>query len=104
MIQMIAYAISENNTEWQSQWKRLLLCLIIFSNFTLFPMIFPMPKYDSDEIVCGMPGLAITLGFWILGNIFTVLTHIFYNSISGAAKKSTTENGHQRTPPEGTQD
>jgi hypothetical protein len=85
LIQLTAYFLAERSKVWQKQWHILILIIFILSNFVLFPIVYPIPDYP-DGPKCGMPILGITLGFWTLGNIFTILTHLFFKAVNAAMK------------------
>ncbi|MCC6723210.1 MAG: hypothetical protein IT258_01780 [Saprospiraceae bacterium] len=102
LVQMTAYALAERSEPWQKQWRTLIFVIFMLSNFILFPIVYPIPEYP-DGPKCGMPILGITLGFWTIGNIFTILTHLFFKAVNAAMKNSATKNGHQRTSPKSTQ-
>ncbi len=103
LVQMTAYVLADRSEAWQKQWHTVILGIFMLSNFILFPTVYPIPEHP-DGPKCGMPILGITLGFWTIGNVFTILSHLFFKAVNAAMKNSATKDGHQRTPPKSTQD
>lgn len=63
--------------------KGLILFAILYAHIFVLPGYFiPAPK--PGGVNCGMPMMAITLGFWIFGGGVTLLTHYIYSIIAGA--------------------
>ena len=60
--------------------KTLILLTILAGNIFLFPRFFiPIPQLQG--VNCGMPALAITFSFWIVGNIIALVTHFIGKGI-----------------------
>ena len=62
IIQVCEYILLDKNN--LSKWKYLPLAIGLVLDFFVLPDYF-MPEYQDGELRCGMPALAITLGFWI---------------------------------------
>lgn len=73
--QIIGYILLDRND--LKKWKYLILIIILGLNFLVFPSYF-IPENQNYEPRCGMPALANTLSFWIIGGGLTILTHVMY--------------------------
>jgi ABC-type Co2+ transport system permease subunit len=58
-------------------WKYLLLCVLLAFYIFILPSYF-IPDNPTNEPICGMPVLGITLAIWIFGFWATLLTHLAY--------------------------
>ncbi len=74
-IQVIGYVLLDRYN--LSAWKYLIFGIILVLHFFVLPGYF-FPNNPTHEPMCGMPVLAITLGFWILGGGVTLMTHVIY--------------------------
>jgi hypothetical protein len=66
-----------------SDWKNIkygrTVILIVLSGYFLFlPRLF-YPKFDPAEAHCGMPILGITLAFWVIGGLSSIVLHTMYS-------------------------
>lgn len=57
--------------------KTLVFILVLLGYYFLFPQYF-FPEPRKDGINCGIPVLAILLGFWVFGTIAALITHILW--------------------------
>jgi hypothetical protein len=61
------------------KFKLLILLVILVGHLVVFPpMFYPQMKPGT----CGMPFVAVTLAFWVLGGLAAIATHTIYSIIS----------------------
>ena len=60
----------------QNKWKVLILVLLLIMYIFILPGYY-IPKVSKKDS-CGMPYIAITLGFWVFGGGLSIITHIVY--------------------------
>ncbi len=56
--------------------KGLVLILLLTGHIFVFPKMF-YPKLGPDA-GCAMPIVGVILAFWVLGLLFTTVTHVIY--------------------------
>ncbi|RYX81569.1 hypothetical protein EON73_04735 [bacterium] len=74
-----------------SNWKYLILGLSLIGYLFVLPNYF-FPDNPNNEKRCGMPALAITLIFWILGCGSTIITYLIYLLFRNLTIKKTAHN------------
>ncbi len=69
-----------------------ILLAVLGCYFFIFPPYFyPEPDPNPNHTQCGMPLLAINLGFWIFGGGVAILLHLIYFLIFKRTKKKVTK-------------
>lgn len=62
-------------------WKPWILVGFLAFNSILLPLPFRwmlIAQMKADDFQCGMPLMGLHLSFWVLGNLFLLLTYVFY--------------------------
>lgn len=75
VIQIIAYILLDKYDH--KNLKYLVLCLILILHFFILPYLL-IPEVENGELKCGMPAMALTLGFWVIGGSATFISHFVY--------------------------
>ena len=75
-IQITAYILLDKYK--YKNWKYLALCLMLCLHFFVLPYFF-IPEIEDGEPKCGMPAMALLLGFWIIGGSGTFISHFVYS-------------------------
>jgi hypothetical protein len=85
LIQIAGYILLDKYN--LKNWKYLILGGLLVSYIFVLPSYF-IPNNPTNELRCGMPALAITLGFWIFGCGTALITHFTYIIIRNINKKT----------------
>ncbi len=78
LLQLALYFLS-----YRMKWKFpdfLILVIFLVLYYVALPQFF-YPEPRPSGVNCGMPVLAITMAFWIIGTIAAVLTHFLWKLI-----------------------
>ena len=59
---------------------------VIFLYLFVLPVIFTRTLPEVDGIRCGLPVLALLVGFWIGGTLIAIITHVIYYFVNGKQK------------------
>ena len=84
LIQIVGYILLDKIN--LKKGKYLFLAIILGLNLLVFPRYF-FPDNPNHEPGCGLPILAITLVFWIIGCGLTIITHLTYKWTTKSLKK-----------------
>jgi hypothetical protein len=87
LLQLALYFLS-----YRMRWKFpdfLILIIFLVLYYAFLPQFF-YPEPRRDGVNCGMPILAITMVFWIIGTIAGVLIHFLWKLILLFIKKHNT--------------
>lgn len=78
IIQIVFYAIADWKT--LKYGRTIIFTTILIGHFFLLPKLF-YPKPEPDGINCGMPILGITLAFWVIGGLTSIIIHTAYSML-----------------------
>ncbi len=71
--QLLAYAMLSKSR----YGKLIVLGILIFANLFVLPTFF-RPDYPEGQPRCGLPDMAISIGFWFIGNGIVLMTHLCF--------------------------
>lgn len=75
IIQFLLYWLSDFQ-KWK-YGKLIVTLLVVFGTIIVFPRFF-YPEENTGHIRCGLPVMAITFCFWVLGLIAALTTYLIY--------------------------
>lgn len=77
-ISLIQFSLYYLNTKYKTKLPKLIILFtFLICYFFVFPEFF-YPEPRTDGINCGMSSLGIILGFWVIGTIAGITTHIIW--------------------------
>lgn len=77
-VQVICYFLLDKYNI--AKWKSFIFGLLIIGYIFIIPSRFFLDN-PNNETMCGMPMVAITFAFWLLGCGTVIITHLAYIAI-----------------------
>lgn len=89
MVQLIGFVILDKYK--LGKWKMLIFLLVIVLYVFVLPNYYISKVLVENGVQCGLPSIAITLGFWIFGCGTAIIFSLLYRLIKWLWRKYRTK-------------